>query len=36
MERQEEDPDVGIIGCWVCTNDDCGEVVAIEDEDYED
>ena len=36
MELQQEDYDVGIIGCWVCTNDKCGNVEPYEDDHYED
>jgi DNA-directed RNA polymerase subunit M/transcription elongation factor TFIIS len=32
MEHQQEDPSVGIAGCWVCTN--CEHVE--DEEDYDD
>lgn len=33
MEHQGDDPDVGIVGGWFCTNDDCGHT---EDHDYDE
>jgi hypothetical protein len=36
MEHQEDDPSVGIVGCWVCTNEECDEVVEEEPDDFED
>jgi hypothetical protein len=35
MEHQADDPSVGIVGHWVCTNDDCGEVVEDDEDDYD-
>lgn len=32
MEQQEDDPSVGIQGCWFCTN--CDHVEDIEDDDH--
>jgi len=31
MEKQEDDPDVGIVGGWTC---DCGHTEPIEDDDH--
>jgi hypothetical protein len=36
MDYQEPEPDVGIEGCYVCTNEKCGYVVDLEEEDYSD
>lgn len=36
MELQEGEPDVGIVRCWVCTNDECDEVLEDEPDDSED
>jgi hypothetical protein len=36
MEHQEGETDTGIIDCWICTNEECGEVVEVEPDDFED
>jgi hypothetical protein len=36
MELHEDDPDVGLVGAWICTDEDCDYTEPPEYEDWHD